>query len=126
MLFASNPISQIFHPFYILFAKVISFYYDLIPNYAVAIELLTLTVMVVVFPITLKGTRGMIKMQLLAPELKQIQNKYKPKPGMSVEERQAARQKLNEEMMILYKENNANPAGGCVPMFLQFPAFIIL
>jgi YidC/Oxa1 family membrane protein insertase len=126
MLFASNPISQIFHPFYVLFARVISFFYALIPNYAIAIALLTIAVMIVVFPITLKGTRGMIKMQLLAPELKVIQNKYKAKPGMSVEERQEARQRLNEEMMALYKENNANPAGGCVPLFLQFPVFIVL
>ncbi len=126
MLFASNPIGQIFHPFYVLFAKLISIFYDFIPNYAIAIVLLTLTVMIVVFPITLKGTRGMIKMQLLAPELKVIQNRHKAKPGMSVEERQEARQKLNEEMMALYKENNANPAGGCIPMFLQLPVFVVL
>jgi YidC/Oxa1 family membrane protein insertase len=126
MLLASNPIGQIFHPFYLLFAWLISAFYDFIPNYAVAIALLTLTVMIVVFPITLKGTRGMIKMQLLAPELKVIQNRYKAKPGMSVEERQESRQKLNEEMMALYKENNANPAGGCVPMFLQLPVFVVL
>jgi YidC/Oxa1 family membrane protein insertase len=126
MLFASNPIGEIFHPFYILFARAISIFYDLIPNYAVAIALLTIAVMVVVFPITLKGTRGMIKMQLLAPELKVIQNRYKTKPGMTVEERQEARQKQNEEMMALYKENNANPAGGCVPLLFQMPVFIVL
>jgi YidC/Oxa1 family membrane protein insertase len=126
MLFASNPIGQIFHPFYILFARALSVFYDFIPNYAIAITLLTIAVMIIVFPITLKGTRGMIKMQLLAPEMKVIQNRYKPKPGMTVEERQATRQKLNEEMMALYKENNANPAGGCVPMFLQLPVFVVL
>jgi YidC/Oxa1 family membrane protein insertase len=125
MLVASS-IGQIFHPFYIAFAEVLSFFYELVPNYAVAIALLTVAVMIVVFPVTLKGTRGMIKMQLLAPELKIIQNRHKPKPGMSVEERQAARQRLNEEMMALYKENNANPAGGCVPMFLQLPVFVVL
>src|SRR5229473_1695251 len=105
MFFASaNPISQIFHPFYVSLAGALSFFYCLIPNYAIAIAMLTVSVMIVVFPITLKGTRGMIKMQLLAPELKVIQAKYKPKPGMSVEERQASRQQLNEEMMALYKE----------------------
>jgi len=125
MLFASS-IGQIFHPFYIAFAQVLAFFYELVPNYAVAIALLTIAVMILVFPVTLKGTRGMIKMQLLAPELKIIQNRHKPKPGMSAEERQASRQRLNEEMMALYKENNANPAGGCVPMFLQLPVFVIL
>jgi YidC/Oxa1 family membrane protein insertase len=126
MLFASNPIGQIFHPFYVAFASALSIFYDLIPNYAIAIAMLTIAVMILVFPITLKGTRGMIKMQLLAPELKVLQTRFKPKPGMSVEERQAARTKLNEEMMALYKENNANPAGGCVPMFLQLPVFVVL
>jgi YidC/Oxa1 family membrane protein insertase len=122
----ASAIGSVGQPFYILFARILSFYYDLIPNYAIAIALLTVTVMVVVFPITLKGTRGMIKMQLLAPEMKVLQNRLKPTPGMSVEERQAARQKLNEEMMALYKENDTSPAGGCVPMFLQLPVFFVL
>ena len=125
MLLGSS-IGSIAHPFYLAFAWVIAGYYSLIPNYAVAIALLTLTVMIVVFPITLKGTRGMMKMQLLAPQMKVLQQRYKARPGASVEERQEARQKLNEEMMALYKENNANPAGGCVPMFLQIPVFLVL
>ena len=65
-------------------------------------------------------------MQLLAPDLKKIQAKYKTTPGMSVEERQNNRRALNEEMMALYKENNTSPTGGCLPMFLQMPMFLIL
>ena len=125
MLFASS-IGQIGHPFYLAFAWVLAEVYSVIPNYAIAIAVLTVLVMILVFPITLKGTRGMMKMQLLAPDLKKIQAKYKTTPGMSVEERQNNRRALNEEMMALYKENNTSPTGGCLPMFLQMPMFLIL
>ena len=125
MILAST-IGQIGHPFYVAFAWVLAAIYGVVPNYAVAIAGLTVLVMIVVFPITLKGTRGMMKMQLLAPELKKIQARHKTTPGMSVEERQNARKALNEEMMALYKENNTSPTGGCLPMFLQMPMFLIL
>src|SRR5471030_607558 len=115
----ASTIGNIGHPFYVIFARVLAYFYELIPNYAIAISLLTLAVMILVFPITLKGTRGMMKMQLLAPELKKIQARHKTTPGMSVEERQDARKALNEEMMTLYRENNTSPTGGCLPMFLQ-------
>src|SRR5487761_324225 len=121
-----STIGQIGHPFYVLFAQVLAYCYDLIPNYAIAIAMLTLLVMIVVFPITLRGTRGMMKMQLLAPELKRLQNKYKPTPGMTAAERQEVRQRQQQEMMAVYKENNVSPAGGCLPMLIQFPIFIIL
>ena len=54
-------------------------------------------------------------MQRVSPELKKLQQKYK-----------GDRQTLNEEMMKLYKEHGVNPAGGCLPMLVQFPVFIIL
>jgi YidC/Oxa1 family membrane protein insertase len=117
---------QIGHPFYVIFARVLAYFYEVIPNYAVSIALLTLAVMLVVFPITLKGTRGMMKMQLLAPELKKMQAKYKAQPGMSSAERTDLRTRQQQEMMAIYKENNVSPAGGCVPMLLQFPIFLIL
>ena len=96
-------------------AKTLSFFYDLIPNYAIAIALLTLVVMVITTPFTLKGTRSMIQMQRLQPEMKRLQLKHKDD-----------RQKLNEELMAFYKENNLNPLGGCLPLLLQTPIFIIL
>ena len=98
-----------------LFAQVLSFFYDLVPNYAIAIALLTLLVMVITTPFTLKGTRSMIQMQRLQPEMKKLQIKYKDD-----------RQQLNEELMAFYKENNLNPLGGCLPLLLQTPIFIIL
>jgi YidC/Oxa1 family membrane protein insertase len=98
-----------------IFAQTLSFFYDLVPNYAVAIMLLTLLVMVITTPFTLKGTRSMIQMQHLQPEMRRLQLKYKDD-----------RQKLNEELMAFYKENSLNPLGGCLPLLLQTPIFIIL
>ena len=77
--------------------------------------MLTIVVMVVTTPFTLKGTRSMIQMQRLQPEMRQLQVKYKDD-----------RQKLNEELMAFYKENNLNPLGGCLPLLLQTPIFFIL
>ena len=96
-------------------ANTISFFYDLIPNYAIAIAMLTLVVMLVTTPFTLKGTRSMIQMQRLQPEMRRLQLKYKDD-----------RQKLNEELMAFYKENQLNPLGGCLPLLLQAPIFMIL
>jgi YidC/Oxa1 family membrane protein insertase len=77
--------------------------------------MLTLVVMVITTPFTLKGTRSMIQMQRLQPEMRRLQLQYKDD-----------RQKLNEELMAFYKENNLNPLGGCLPLLLQTPIFIIL
>jgi YidC/Oxa1 family membrane protein insertase len=96
-------------------AQVEIFFYDAIPNYAIAIALLTLVVMVATTPFTLKGTRSMIQMQRLQPEMRRLQLKYKDD-----------RQKLNEELMAFYKENQLNPLGGCLPLLLQAPIFMIL
>src|SRR5262245_64516981 len=71
--------------------------------------------MVVMTPLTLKGTRSMMAMQRLQPEMKKIQDKYKDD-----------REKLNEELLAFYRENNINPVGGCLPLFLQMPVFIVL
>ncbi len=98
-----------------IIATVLSTFYDLIPNYAVAIALLTLAVMVVTTPFTLKGTRSMIQMQRLQPEMRRLQLKHKDD-----------RQKLNEELMAFYKENQLNPLGGCLPLLLQAPIFMLL
>ena len=98
-----------------IFAKSLAWFYSLVPNYAAAIALLTLAVMVVTTPFTLKGTRSMIQMQALQPEMRRLQIKYKDD-----------RQKLNEELMAFYKANNLNPLGGCLPLLLQLPLFFIL
>jgi len=113
-VFAST-LGQIFQPLFQAMAWLIAFFYALVPNFAIAIALLTVVVMIVTAPLTIKSTRSMVQMQRLSPELKKLQQKYK-----------GDRQKLNEEMMSLYKEHGVNPAGGCLPMLVQFPIFIIL
>jgi YidC/Oxa1 family membrane protein insertase len=96
-------------------ASVLAFFYDVTSSYGGSIVLLTLAVMVVVTPLTLKSTRSMIAMQRLQPELRKLQAKYKDD-----------RQKLNEEMMAFYKEHNINPLGGCLPLLVQMPVFFVL
>jgi YidC/Oxa1 family membrane protein insertase len=117
---------QVGHPFYLAFAWLLAAFFAVIPNYAIAIALLTLVVMIVVLPVTLRATRAMMKMQLLAPDIKTLQAKYKVQPAMSAPERRELRQRQHEEMMAVYNENNVSPTGGCLPMLLQFPIFIIL
>ncbi len=96
-------------------ASALSYLYDLTSSYGLAIMLLTLGVMVLVTPLTLKSTRSMIAMQQMQPEIRKLQNKYKDD-----------RQKLNEEMMAFYKEHDISPLGGCLPLIVQTPIFIIL
>src|SRR6476659_1249961 len=97
------------------FAKLLAFFYSVWPSFGGAIALFTLTVMLVLTPLTLKGTRSMMVLQALQPEMKKIQAQYKDD-----------RQKLNEELLKFYKENNINPLGGCLPLLVQLPVFIIL
>lgn len=110
-----STLGKIFQPLFQAMAWLIAFFYALVPNYAIAIALLTVVVMIVTAPLTVKMTRSQIAMSKLAPELKKLQQKYK-----------GDRQKLNEEMMNLYKEHGVNPAAGCLPVLIQFPFFIIL
>jgi YidC/Oxa1 family membrane protein insertase len=94
---------------------VIAFFYRLIPNYGVAIILFTLAIRVVLLPLGIKQIRSMQSMQAIQPKVKALQQKYK-----------GNRQKLNEEMMALYKEHGVNPLSGCLPMLAQFPVLIAL
>jgi YidC/Oxa1 family membrane protein insertase len=111
----ASTLGKIFQPLFQAMAWLIAFFYAVVPNFAIAIALLTVVVMIVTAPLTVKSTKSMVSMQRLSPELKKLQQKYK-----------GDRQKLNEEMMNLYKEHGVNPAGGCLPMLIQFPVFIIL
>lgn len=95
--------------------SVLAFFYSIIPNSGVAIILLTVAVRLAMFPLTAKQAKSMIAMQRVQPEIKKLQAKYKND-----------RQKLNEEMMKFYKENEINPLGGCLPLLIQMPVFIAL
>lgn len=96
-----------------IFSAALTGFYGLIPSYGLAIILLTLAVRVVLLPLSIKQTRSMREMQRIQPEVKRIQAKHK-----------GDRQKMNEEMMALYKEHGVNPFGGCAPLLLQFPILI--
>jgi YidC/Oxa1 family membrane protein insertase len=122
----ASTIGQIFEPVFHALSWLLAFYYSLIPNYVVAIAMLTVSVMIVSFPLNRAATRSMYKMQLLQPEVQKLRARYKAGRDQTVQERQEMRQKLNEEMMALYRENNVSMAGGCLPNLVVFPIFIVL
>jgi YidC/Oxa1 family membrane protein insertase len=125
VIFAST-VGQIFAPVFKALGFLLSFFYSLIPNYIVAISLLTLTIMIISFPLNRASTRSMMKMQLIQPEAQLIRKKYKVDPNMTATERQAARAAMNEETMALYRENNVSMTGGCLPNLVILPVFIVL
>lgn len=104
-----------FDVFFDFFATLLSWFYELWPSYGVSIVLLTVAVMLLVTPLTLKGTRSMLELQMHQPELRKIQTQYRDD-----------RQKMNEELMKFYSEHKINPVGGCLPLLIQLPVFIIL
>jgi len=90
-------------------------FYFIIPNWGVAIILLTLIIKLATWPLTAKSYRANAAMQSLQPKLKELQEKYKDDP-----------KKLNEQTMGLYQKEGVNPLGGCLPMLLQIPVFFAL
>ena len=94
---------------------ILNFFYALIPNYGVAIILLTLLVRVVFWPLTHKSTIAMRKMSVIQPQIKALQQQFKDQP-----------QKLQQETFKLYRENKVNPFSSCLPMLIQIPIFIAL
>ena len=109
---------EVFDPIFEAIARLLAFFFELPViggSYGVAIILLTLTVMLVLMPLTLKATRSTIAMQFVQPELKALQKKYKDDKQM-----------LNQETMALYREKGINPIGGCLPILAQLPVFLVL
>ncbi len=106
-------------PLYEFFGVILAFFYSLVPSRSyglgVAIILMTLLVMLALFPLTAKQAKSQIMMQRVQPEIKRIQAKYK-----------GDRQKMNEEVMRFYQENKINPLAGCLPLLVQIPIFISL
>ena len=96
-------------------ASLLAWLYSLVGNYAIAIALIAVVVMVIITPLTLKSTKGMLEMQRLAPDMRRLQQQYRND-----------RQKLNEEMMKLYQEHKVNPMSSCLPLLAQMPIFIIM
>jgi YidC/Oxa1 family membrane protein insertase len=94
---------------------VLQAFYLVLPNWGVAIILLTVLIKLATWPLTAKSYRANAAMQTLQPKLKELQEKYKDDP-----------KKLNEQTMGLYQKEGVNPLGGCLPMLLQIPVFFAL
>jgi len=94
------------------FLRGLKLLYRVAPNYGVDIILLTVVVRLLTLPMSVKGQRSMIRMQRLQPQVERIREKFKDD-----------QERLNREMVDLYKRNHVNPLGGCLPMAVQLPVF---
>lgn len=95
--------------------QVLNFFYGYVHNYGLAIILLTLVIKLIFFPLSQKSYKSMQQMKKLQPMMLKLREKHKDD-----------RQKMNEEMMQLYKTYKVNPLGGCLPIAVQIPVFIAL
>jgi YidC/Oxa1 family membrane protein insertase len=98
-----------------LLKYVLDFFYLLIPNYGIAIILLTILTKVVFLPLTFRSSESMAKMAALNPKMTEIRTRLKGKP-----------EKMNQEIAELYKREKVNPLSGCLPLLLQMPVFFAL
>jgi YidC/Oxa1 family membrane protein insertase len=90
-----------------------NFFYSIIPNYGVAIILLTIIVRLIFWPLTRKSTLAMRKMTEVQPLIKKVQEKFKGNP-----------QKIQQETFMIYRKHQVNPLASCFPMLIQIPIFI--
>ena len=96
-------------------AGVMAWFYSLVNDYTFAIAMLTLAIMLLFTPLTLRGARSMTKMQALQPEMARLRKQHA-----------GDRQKMNEEIMRLYQAHGVSPLGGCLPNLVQIPIFFVL
>ncbi len=94
---------------------LLNFLHDYIPNYGLAIIVLTLIIKGILWPLGSKSYKSMSEMKKIQPLMAQIREKYKDD-----------KKKMNEETMALYKTYKVNPLGGCLPMVVQIPVFFAL
>jgi YidC/Oxa1 family membrane protein insertase len=92
-----------------------NFLYSIIPNYGVAIIILTIITRVAFWPLAKKGYKSMGEMRKIQPLMQEVREKYKDD-----------KTKMNQEMMALYRTYKINPLGGCLPMLIQLPVFFAL
>lgn len=105
----------ILEPLSVLMLNVLNFLYNGVKNYGLAIIIMTILVKLALWPLTQKSFASMQAMNKIQPHMKKLQEKHKGEP-----------EKLQQEMMKLYKEFNVNPFGGCLPSLLQLPIFFAL
>jgi YidC/Oxa1 family membrane protein insertase len=107
-------LANIFQPFVDVAETIIDFFQEQVGlSWGLAIVALTVTVRALVLPLSIRGIKSMRHMQLVAPELKEVQEKYKDD-----------RERQQREMMALYKKHGVNPLASCFPFLLQIPFFI--
>lgn len=94
------------------------YFHGLIPNWGMAIIIMTLIIKILFFPLTYSSTKSMARMAEIQPKIKALRAKYK-RARQDIEQRR----QMNEELMRLYKEHGINPAGGCLPLLIQLPVF---
>jgi YidC/Oxa1 family membrane protein insertase len=94
---------------------LMNYLYAIIPNYGVAIIILTLLSKILLWPLGTKSYKSMSQMKKLQPLIQELRGKYKND-----------RKKMNEEIMRLHRTYNINPLGGCLPMLVQIPVFFAL
>jgi len=96
----------------IIFLSILNFFYKVTHNYGWSIVVLTCILQVFTFPLTRKSFKSMEAMKILQPKINELRLKYKDDP-----------QRLNVEIMNLYRSRRMNPFSGCLPMLLQIPIF---
>src|ERR671921_711062 len=110
------PLANILQPLIDAFEGVLLFFHDSVGlGWGMSIIALTIIVRAALLPLTLKQFKSMQALAQHQPEMKRLQEKYK-----------GDRERLNQEMMKFYKENQVNPFASCLPMLAQFPVFISL
>jgi len=95
------------------FLRALKLFHYIAPNWGVDIILLTVAIRVAFLPMSIKSQRSMMRLQRLQPQVERLREKFKDD-----------HERLNREMVDLYKRNHVNPLGGCLPMLLQLPIFI--
>jgi YidC/Oxa1 family membrane protein insertase len=98
-----------------LLLRLLDFLFNLVHNWGIAIILISIIIYFILYPLSLKQMRSMKQMQALQPRIEQLRKTYKDNP-----------QKLNTEVMGLYREYKINPLSGCLPLILQIPVFFAL
>src|SRR5215211_6557710 len=112
-------IANVLQPIIDACQAILEFWHDLLGDWdgswGVAIILLTFTVRIAILPLTFKGVKGMQRLQVLQPKIKEIQERYK-----------GDKQRMNQEVMAFYQREKVNPLSSCLPLVLQIPFFISL
>jgi YidC/Oxa1 family membrane protein insertase len=108
---------QIFHPVFVVLATTLAAIYGLTASYGLAIIVMTIVIMVLLLPLTIRSARSTVALQRLHPRISRLKREYRGPDN---------REQLNRELLRVYKEEGVNPAGSCLPLLLQMPILLAL